>query len=189
MNDYVANDPKQDPTGAATPRDGDEAGLGSESPQTLHMELQQARLELDKHRDEMLRARAELDNFRKRTQRDVEAAHKFGIERLVEAFLPVKDSMDLGFEAANNTSDVASLREGIGLTLKMFDSALEKVGVKAVNPLGEKFNPEQHQAVMLEPSTEHAPGTVLRVLQQGYLLNERLLRPAMVIVAKSPDEA
>ena len=161
---------------------------------TPEQELQQLRealaamhQEIERNRDDALRARAEMDNARKRAQRDVEAAHKFGIERLVEALVPVKDSLDLGLLAAQSAGDIKTLQEGMALTQQMFQGALDKLGVTAVNPEGARFDPAQHQAMMMEVSTTAEPGTVLRVLQQGYCLHERLIRPALVIVAKAPE--
>ena len=155
----------------------------------LEAEVERLRGEVDRYRDDMLRARAELENVRKRAQRDVEAAHKYGVEKLIEALLPVKDSLDLGLDAARGASEVASLRDGMEMTLQMFDSALTRLGVQAVAETGVKFDPDQHQAMMLEPSTTAEAGSVLRVLQKGYRLNERLVRPAMVVVARAPDAA
>lgn len=169
-------------TAAAQPANAaaDAAGID------LQAALEQARADVDRYRDEMLRARAELENVRKRAQKDVEAAHKYGLERLVEALLPLKDSLDLGFDAAQSAQDVASIRDGLALTVKMAAQAFEKIGVKALDPAGEKFNPDFHQAMGMEDSLEAEPGTVLRVMQKGYVLNERLVRPALVVIAKQP---
>ena len=155
----------------------------------LEAELERLRTEADRFRDDMLRARAELENVRKRAQRDIEAAHKFGVEKLVEALLPVKDSLDLGVDAAQATPDVASLRDGMAMTVQMFEAALGRIGVEPIATTGVRFDPEQHQAMMMEPSADAEAGTVLRVLQKGYRLNERLVRPAMVVVARAPDAA
>lgn len=155
----------------------------------LRAALDAMRLEQERFRDEALRARAELDNVRKRAQRDVEAAHKFGIERLVEALVPVKDSLDLGYDASKTATDINTLQEGIALTQQMFENAFDKLGVQLVDPLGVRFDPAQHQAMMAEPSTVAEAGTVLRVMQKGYLLHDRLIRPALVVVAKAPDGA
>ena len=167
----------------------DAAPSESESPESadesIQQELDSALAAADKHRDEALRAMAELDNVRKRAEKDVESAHKFGLEKFIHELLPVKDSMDLGFDAANSATDVDALKEGMALTLKMFEDALEKRGVKELNPLGEDFDPEFHQAMMMEESVEVEAGKILRVMQKGYVLNERLIRPAMVVVAKS----
>ena len=163
-----------------------EAGTAP-SVEELQAEVERLRGEVDRFRDEMLRARAEVDNIRKRAARDVEAAHKFGVDKLVEALLPVKDSFDLGYEAALNTSDIKSLQDGMALTVQLFDGALGKIGVNQVPGEGARFNPEQHQAVAMEAAAGAEPGTVLKVLQKGYALNERLVRPAMVVVAKAAD--
>lgn len=166
----------------------DEATADASAPTVadLQAEIERLRGEADRCRDDMLRARAEVDNIRKRAARDVEAAHKFGLEKLVEALLPVKDSFDLGFEAAQNTTDIKSLQDGMALTVQLFDEALAKVGVTQVEGVGARFNPDRHQAVTMEVSADAEEGTVLRVFQKGYVLNERLVRPAMVVVAKAP---
>lgn len=164
-----------------------EGATGSEL-DTLRLELEQARDAVTKAKEDVLLARAEAENVRKRAERDVASAHKFGLERFIGNLLPIKDSMDLGFDALDSVSDVESIREGMSLTAKMFDDALEKAGITAIEPLGESFNPEFHQAMTMQPSTEAAPGTILAVMQKGYLLNERLVRPAMVVVAKALEE-
>ncbi|MEM7466481.1 MAG: nucleotide exchange factor GrpE [Pseudomonadota bacterium] len=165
-----------------------EPDLALDEEAKLQVALDSALSAAEKHKDEALRAMAELENVRKRAEKDVEAAHKFGIEKFINELLPVKDSMDLGFDAANTATDVDSLKEGMSLTLKMFESALEKRGVQELNPAGESFDPEFHQAMMMEESVEVEAGKVLRVMQKGYLLNDRLIRPAMVVVAKKSAE-
>lgn len=151
----------------------------------LELELEEARREAASHMDDFLRARAELDNLRKRSARDVEHAHKYGLERFMNALLPVKDSIELGLNAADDTvADAAKLREGLELTLKLFDAASEKFGLEEVNPEGQNFDPEYHQAMSMQETTGVPAGTVVTVVQKGYVLNDRLLRPAMVIVAK-----
>ncbi len=152
--------------------------------ETLTAELEEARARADQYQQDMLRARADLDNARKRAQREIENAHKYAVEKLLGDLLPIKDSMELGLSAAESSDDVASLREGMELTLKMLEDLLEKHGVTEVNPVGEKFSHELHQAMTMQESAEAEPGTVLNVMQKGYLLNDRLVRPAMVIVAK-----
>jgi len=139
--------------------------------------------------DKAVRAQAELDNVRKRTIRDVENAHKYALDKFVNELLPVLDSMELGINASINTSgeavDIGSLHEGLELTMKMFCSSLEKSGVNPVDPQkGDKFNPEQHEAVTVQEVDDAESGTVVTTLQKGYELNGRLIRPAMVIVAK-----
>ncbi len=155
---------------------------------SLKADLEEALGDATAAREDMLRARAEADNVRKRAERDVTAAHKFGLERFIGQLLPVKDSMDLGFDALDGATDIEAIREGMELTQKMLEDALEKSGVVSVDPMGEAFDPEFHQAMTMQPSAETDPGTILAVMQKGYVLNERLIRPAMVIVAKAIDE-
>jgi molecular chaperone GrpE len=135
--------------------------------------------------DKAIRSQAELDNVRKRTTRDVENAHKYALDKFVNELLPVLDSMEMGIVASVEAEDVSSLREGLELTLKMFCTSLEKSGVHPVNPQqGDKFNPEQHEAMTMQEVDDAESGTVVTTLQKGYELNGRLIRPAMVIVAK-----
>jgi molecular chaperone GrpE len=136
------------------------------------------------YQDKMLRAQAELENMRKRMARDIENAHKYALDSFVTELLPILDSMELGISASANTGDINTVKEGLDLTFKMFTSTLEKFGVAVVDPQGEKFNPEQHEAVSMQDSKELDAGSVISVMQKGYALNGRLVRPAMVIVAK-----
>jgi len=136
------------------------------------------------NKDLALRAQAEMDNLRKRTGRDVENAHKYALEKFVNELLPIMDSLELGISAAESAENVADLREGMDLTIKMFNTAMDKFNVKAVDPQGEKFNPEQHEAVSMQEIEGAESGTVVTVMQKGYELNGRLVRPAMVVVAK-----
>ncbi len=136
------------------------------------------------NKDLALRAQAEMDNLRKRTARDVESAHKYALEKFVNELLPIMDSLELGMSAAESAENVADLREGMDLTVKMFNTAMDKFNVKAVDPQGEKFNPEQHEAVSMQEIEGAESGSVVTVMQKGYELNGRLVRPAMVVVAK-----
>ena len=151
--------------------------------------LQQALLEADEraknHREQYVRAAAELDNVRKRAQRDIEAANRYGLEKFAAELLPVKDSLELAVQNAGR-ADVKSLREGQEATLQLLSRALEKLGVKLIDPVGEPFDPERHEAMMAQESTTAEPNSVLKVVQPGYELNGRLLRPARVIVARAP---
>ena len=158
----------------------------SESPAaSIEDELAEARREARQNLDRALRAHAELENVRKRLERDLQNAHKFALERFVSELLPVKDSLELGLAASSGKgASAAGILEGVELTLRMLDQAMEKFGVKVVDPDGEPFDPEFHQAMTMQESDTAEPGTVLTVVQKGYLLNERLVRPAMVIVAK-----
>ena len=151
----------------------------------LTQELSKAQATIKDYWDQIMRLNAEIENNRKRAQRDIEHAHKYAISNFIESLLPVTDSMELGLNAteAENAS-LESIREGMNMTLKMFIQTLEKNGVKAVDPVGEKFNPEHHQAMTMQEDAEAEPNTVLAVMQKGYLLNDRLVRPAMVVVSK-----
>lgn len=149
--------------------------------------LEDARNKADEHWNQLLRIQAELENTRRRAERDVENAHKFGLEKFTQELLPVKDSLELGLAAASGDEEnITQLREGTELTLKMLSGVMEKFGITEVNPEGEPFNPELHQAMTMQESAEHQPNTVMMVMQKGYLLNERLVRPAMVVVSKAP---
>jgi molecular chaperone GrpE len=134
-------------------------------------------------RDLYMRALAELENVRKRASRDVEQAHKYAVDRFANDLVAVKDSLELGLIAAG---DVETLKAGTDATLKLFKKAFEKAGVIELDPLGEPFNPELHEAMAMQPSAEHVPDSVTQVVQKGYQLNGRLLRPARVIVARAP---
>ena len=134
----------------------------------------------------LLRTRAEMENLRRRTQKDLENAHKYGIEKFVSELLPIMDSMDLGLAAEDASAE--SLREGMELTIKMVQQMFEKFNIEQIYPQGEKFDPELHQAMSMQPSDEVEPNTVIAVMQKGYLLNGRLVRPAMVMVSKAMEE-
>ena len=136
--------------------------------------------------DHFVRTKAEMDNMRRRAERDLENAHKYALERFAQELLPVRDSLEMGVNAAQDeAADVAKLREGSEMTLRMLDSAMEKFNIKAIDPLDEPFNPELHQAMTMIEMPDKEPNTVINVLQKGYTLNERLVRPAMVVVSKA----
>lgn len=165
-----------------------EAGQETAAPEVkdLQLQLEDARTKVDEHWNQILRLQAELENGRRRAERDVENAHKYALERFAQDLLPVKDSLELALAAIGSDSALDQLREGTQLTLKMLTQAMEKYGIKEVNPVGQPFNPELHQAMSMQESAEQAPNTVLTVMQKGYTLNERLIRPALVVVAKAP---
>lgn len=169
--------------------ESDQEGSTEHSSEELHLMLEDARSKVDEHWNQLLRVQADLENTRRRAERDVENAHKYGLEKFAQELLPVKDSLELGLDAASSDDEnVARLREGTELTLKMLSGVMEKFGITEVNPEGEPFNPELHQAMTMQESAEHEPNTVMMVMQKGYLLNERLVRPAMVVVCKAPAE-
>jgi molecular chaperone GrpE len=134
-------------------------------------------------KDLYMRALAELENVRKRAARDVEQAHKFALERIANELIGVKDSLELGLASA---ASAEVLREGTQATLRLLGRAFDQAGLVEIVPLDESFNPQLHEAMVMQPSAEHAPNTVVQVVQKGYQLNGRLLRPARVIVAKEP---
>jgi len=144
--------------------------------------LEQAQEEAEDNRNKYIRLAAEMENLRKRTMRDVEHAHKFGIERFANELLAVTDSLEMALAAGDGAS-AESLTEGTQATLKLLLAAMEKSGVEIVDPEGEPFDPHLHEAMTVQPSDTAEPGSVLQVIQKGYQLNGRLLRPARVIVA------
>ena len=152
----------------------------------LEAKLAEAEKQAAEAKDQALRTVAEMENLRKRTSRDLENAHKYALEKFAGELLPVIDSLEMGVAAAQDEGvDVTKLREGTEMTLKMFETAIDKFGIKGVHPHGETFNPDHHQAMSMIDSPEHAPNTVIDVMQKGYLLNDRLVRPAMVVVASA----
>ena len=152
--------------------------------QALRNELEKALAANEAQREQALRAVAESDNVRKRAQRDLENAHKFALERFVNELLPVKDSLELGLAAAKDSANLEDLIEGTQMTLRMLATAVEKFGVREIAPVGEPFDPQLHQAMTTREADGQPAGTVLEVVQKGYLLNDRLVRPAMVVVSK-----
>lgn len=158
--------------------------------ETLQAKLAAAEAKAEENWDQLVRARAEMENIRRRSERDLSNAHKYALEKFAQELLPVIDSMEMGVLAAQDeNADVATLRVGTEMTLKMFENAIDKFGIKSVHPKGESFNPEHHQAMTMMDSAEHEPNTIIDVMQKGYLLNERLVRPAMVVVASSNSGA
>jgi molecular chaperone GrpE len=144
-----------------------------------------AQEEARQHRDQYLRAVAEMENLRKRAQRDVEQAHRYAVEKLAQELLPVRDSLELAVANAGR-GDAASLIAGQEATLKLLARAFEKFAIQPLDPVGEPFDAERHEAMMMRESATAEPDSVLEVVQPGYELNGRLLRPARVVVARSP---
>ncbi len=184
----TANESRRDAPGdpAAEPT----AVLPETAAQLVELErLQQALAESEErarsHWNQYLRAVADLDNVRKRAARDVEAANRYGLEKFAQELLPVQDSLELAVQNAGR-ADARSLTEGQEATLKLLRKALERLGVTVIDPLGEPFDPARHEAMMMQASATAEPNSVLQVVQPGYELNGRLLRPARVIVARAP---
>lgn len=149
--------------------------------------LEQLQAKADENWDRYLRAAAEMENVRKRAIRDVENARKFALENFGRELLAVKDSLEMGIAAADS-ADAESLLTGSEATLKLLAGTLERFGVTEIDPEGEPFDPDLHEAMTMQPSADVEPGSVLTVIQKGYALNERLLRPARVIVASEPED-
>lgn len=153
--------------------------------QALQNEIDKLKMDLEKARDKMLRATAEVDNMRRIVQRDIANAHKYALEKFTGELLPVIDSLERGLESCDSEAeDFKAVREGMQLTSKMFLDVLEKFGIKQISPEGEKFDPKFHEAMTMQESPDHAPNTIVAVIQKGYMLQERVVRPARVIVAK-----
>ena len=165
-----------------------EAASPEEAIAQLQQELEQANQKAQENWDKALRIQAEMENLKRRTQKDLDDTRKYAVERFAKELISVIDSLELGLQAiAGDSPEVQKFREGSELTLKQFEAAFAKANIETVNPLRQPFNPEHHQAMAMQPSAELAPNSVLTVFQKGYLLNGRLLRPAMVVVAKAPE--
>ncbi len=150
--------------------------------------LAEAEAKASENWERYVRAAAEVENVRKRATRDVENAHKFALERFSKELLAVRDTLEMGLEASDKAS-VDSLLEGSNATLKLLSTTMQRFGIEVVDPEGEPFDPEYHDAISVQPSADVEPGSVLTVVQKGYSLNGRLLRPAMVIVAEAEAES
>jgi Molecular chaperone GrpE (heat shock protein) len=168
--------PGQPHDGDGAPPEGAESRIAE-----LEAQLAAANAETERQREEWLRAKAETDNVRRRGQEDVSKAHRFGLESFAGALLAVKDSLDAALTVENPS--LQSFKEGVELTARQLDSVFDKFAIKAIAPVGEKFDPHRHQAIS-QVESDGEPNSVASVLQKGYLLNDRVLRPALVIVTK-----
>jgi molecular chaperone GrpE len=164
------------------------ADPGSGDAATLEAALAEARAKAEENWSSFLRAAAESENVRRRAQRDVEAATRYAIERFAGDLLEVRDSLELGL-AAGSTGDPGRILEGMQATLRLVDKAFERSGLAVVDPVGQPFDPRFHEAMAMQPSADQPPGSVLAVVQKGYVLNGRLLRPARVLVASAVGPA
>ncbi|MDD5460595.1 MAG: nucleotide exchange factor GrpE [Methylococcales bacterium] len=155
----------------------------------LKQELAEAKQKAHDNWDKAVRVQAEMENLKKRTQKDLEDAHKFALTNFAKELLSVLDSLVLGLQAATGDSEeVQKFRVGNEMTIKLFESVFAKFNIVAIDPLGQPFNPEQHQAMVMQEVEGVEPNTVVNVFQKGYMLNGRLLRPAMVVVAKAAEK-
>jgi molecular chaperone GrpE len=161
-----------------------ETAAGAVELERLQQALADSEERARSHWEQYLRAVAELDNVRKRAQRDIESANRYGLEKFAAELLPVKDSLEAAVKSGR--ADPQSLREGQRATLQLLSRALEKLGVTVIDPHGEPFDPARHEAMMTQESATAEPNSVLQVVQPGYELNGRLLRPARVIVSRAP---
>ena len=154
-------------------------------------EVEALQAQVQEFQEQMLRSQAEMQNVRRRAEIDVEKAHKFALEKFVKELLPVADSLEKAVESTEGHDEsgelVASIREGVEMTLSLFMSSLKKFNVEQINPVGEPFDPQHHEAMSMVPAPDAEPNSVVAVVQKGYLLNDRVVRPAMVVVAKAED--
>ncbi|HVY53583.1 MAG TPA: nucleotide exchange factor GrpE [Gammaproteobacteria bacterium] len=151
----------------------------------LTAQLKEAEQKNTQYWDRILRMQAEMENTARRAERDLVNAHKFALEKFLNELIPVIDNLERALDAARESkADAQAILEGLELTLTMLYDVLNKNGIKQINPINEAFNPSFHEAISTQPNEKCPPGTVLTVLQKGYILNERLVRPALVIVSK-----
>jgi len=173
-----------------TETEENEATIESEaselSVEDLQKQLAKAEQKAADNLDKALRVQAEMENLKRRTQKDLDSAHKYGLEKFAKELLSVIDSLELGIQAAtSDLPEVLKLKEGSELTIAQFEAVFAKFNIEAINPIGEAFNPEFHQAMTMVPSPDAEPNSVINVFQKGYVLNGRLIRPAMVVVAQA----
>lgn len=178
-----------DPGGVGQP-ERSEAQASGEDTAALRQALEEAQAKAQEHWERLVRTTAELDNVRKRADREVEGARKYALEKFATELLAVRDSLEMGLASAREDGDSSDSHvQGMELTLKMLAGVMEKFNIHPIEPVGEPFNPEFHEAMSMQESAEQPPNTVLSVMQKGYMLNDRLLRPAMVVVAKTPQKS
>ena len=180
MTDPKDNNAQELPEASAPANDAAPSEVPSELAQ-LQAELEAAKAEATDNYEQFLRAQAELANQRRRADKQVEDAHKYAVQRFVEALIPVIDSIEMGLQAQG---DLAQIREGMQLTLKQFETVMEKFNITAVGEPGDAFNPEHHQAMSMQPHPDFDNNTVSLVMQKGYVMSGRVVRPAMVMVCK-----
>jgi len=189
----MADDKEPRTEGAQHTDDNRDAAQGAASgdvdtsPAALLERLEKLEEQAEHYRDQALRSQAEAENIRRRATRDVENAHKFALEKFAAELLPVLDSLEKAVEVAAESEGAESIAEGVELSLKLFLSVLEKHGIERIDPTGEPFDPQVHEAMTMVPSEHAEPNSVLEVMQRGYLLNGRVVRAAKVVVARAPD--
>ncbi|WP_342804568.1 nucleotide exchange factor GrpE [Alteromonas sp. M12] len=165
-----------------------DAGDSEQTIAKLQEALAKAEKTVNEQRDSVLRAKAEMENARRRAEGEVEKARKFALERFAGELLPVADNLERAIQLADpDNESLKPMIEGVDITLKSFVSTVEKFGLKVIDPQGEPFNPELHQAMSMQENAELPPNTVMAVMQKGYEINGRLLRPAMVMVSRAAE--
>ena len=192
VKDGEAREALDEENGATDSFDEELAEVAEESEQAEHSAdelnalLEAARQKADEHYEKLMRAHAEIENLKRRHAQEIEKAHKFALERFVNELLGVRDSLELGHAAAmNEDANIERLREGTELTLKMLADVMTKFGVEQLDPIDQPFDPEFHQAMATVPREDVPPNTVVDVIQKGYVLNGRLVRPALVAVSQA----
>ncbi len=166
------------------PNEPDQSDFDASPKQAIQIAFEGMQAELAETKDQLLRAHAEIQNIKRRSENDLEKAHKFGLERFAESLLPIIDSLERGIMIEDGNQESNAIKEGMSLTLKLFTDTLKKFNIETISPEGEPFDPQFHQAISQIASESVEPGSVIEVFQKGYTLNKRLIRPAMVIVSK-----
>lgn len=187
--DVTDKQPQDNPDEAEAQLESDSrAPLEADSVEELQAKLTEAENRAQENWENLLRANAEMDNLRRRTERELENAHKYAVERFAQELLAVRDSLEMGVAAAEQEeASVEKIKEGTELTLRMLEGAMDKFNIQSIDPQDEPFDPERHQAMSTVETPDKAPNTVINVMQKGYMLNDRLIRPAMVIVSRAPE--
>ncbi len=192
-NEPVAADGGEKTDGGAETVGGEKAGASEAEALTtealLELELQKARDEAGRTKEQLLRTAADFDNFRKRARKDIEEADRRGKEDAVRELLPVVDNLERAVGAAQGATDIAAIVDGVRMVLKLFDDQASRLGLSKVKAVGERFDPAIHDAIQQVETDEHPPGTVISEVVAGYRLGEKLLRPAMVVVARKAPSA
>lgn len=154
--------------------------------QDVHALLAEAQAQAAQHFDSLLRLQADMENLRRRTEREIDNAKKFALERMVNDLLPILDSMEMGLQASSQAvNEQDTIRQGLEMTLKMFQDVMARFQVESVDPTGHKFNPQEHEAMTMQPSADHEPNTVMFTVQKGYKLHGRVVRPARVVISSA----
>ncbi|MBX3245612.1 MAG: nucleotide exchange factor GrpE [Myxococcales bacterium] len=182
MNDHDAHEETEPPDTESSGDAPDQSGEAAESPDPMA----QLTAERDRLKDQLLRTAADYDNFRKRTKRELEDARRRGQEETIREILPVLDNLERALDAAAHAPDVGAVAEGVRMVLKGFEDVAQRLGLRRLEAIGNPFDPNEHDAIQQQETEEHPPGTVVAEVVPGYRLGERLLRPALVVVARPP---